>query len=312
MSEAEHIKVGKAVEVEKRGQFIGHKDPVFVLEPYNEHQFFTSGGDGIVARWDLDKPDEGEMISKLDSSVYALHYESEEERLIVAQNYFGLRILDLKTCKEVRAIQLTQDALFDLLVIEDYLMVMTSSGKLMILDKQSFELLKVYHPCEESGRCLALQPGGKQFAAGFSDNKLRMYQSSPPFEVLFNQSTHENSVFCLAFDQSGDYLISGGRDAHLRIWDTKTMQEVADIPAHLFTINHIAFRPDYKYFATGSMDKTIKIWHTESNRLVKVIDKARHDGHTSSINKLLWLEERDLLVSVSDDRQVAVWKIHLD
>jgi WD40 repeat protein len=60
------------------------------------------------------------------------------------------------------------------------------------------------------------------------------------------------------------------------------------------------------------MDKSIKIWDAENFRLLKVIDKARHAGHGTSVNKLLWSEDQNRLLSVSDDRSASIWDIQID
>jgi WD40 repeat protein len=77
----------------------------------------------------------------------------------------------------------------------------------------------------------------------------------------------------------------------------------------LFAINDIALSPNGKYFATASMDKSIKIWDTEKMQLLKVIDKARHAGHGTSVNKLWWSSFNNQLISASDDRSISVWEI---
>ena len=59
------------------------------------------------------------------------------------------------------------------------------------------------------------------------------------------------------------------------------------------------------------MDKSIKVWDAESEKLLKVIDKSRHAGHGTSVNKLLWSDYNDQLISASDDRQISVWDIIL-
>jgi WD40 repeat protein len=56
------------------------------------------------------------------------------------------------------------------------------------------------------------------------------------------------------------------------------------------------------------MDKTIKIWDADTLRLRKVIDRARHAGHSTSINKVLWLSAVTF-ATASDDRTVAVWEV---
>jgi WD40 repeat protein len=57
------------------------------------------------------------------------------------------------------------------------------------------------------------------------------------------------------------------------------------------------------------MDKSIKVWDAQAFRLLKVIDKARHAGHGTSVNKLLWTNFDDQLLSASDDRSISVWQI---
>jgi WD40 repeat protein len=57
------------------------------------------------------------------------------------------------------------------------------------------------------------------------------------------------------------------------------------------------------------MDKSIKVWDAEEYKLLKVIDKSRHAGHGTSVNKLLWTPFNDQLISASDDRTLSVWQI---
>ena len=77
----------------------------------------------------------------------------------------------------------------------------------------------------------------------------------------------------------------------------------------MYAINHIVFSPDGSKYATASMDKSIKIWDAEKHKLLKVIDKSRHAGHGTSVNKLLWTQHEHWLVSASDDRSISVWDI---
>ena len=58
------------------------------------------------------------------------------------------------------------------------------------------------------------------------------------------------------------------------------------------------------------MDKAIKVWDAKTFKLLKVIDKARHAGHGTSVNKLLWMNYKDTLVSCSDDRTISLWDIN--
>ncbi len=56
--------------------------------------------------------------------------------------------------------------------------------------------------------------------------------------------------------------------------------------------------------------ESIKVWNNANDlRLLKVIDKGRHAGHGTSVNKLLWTSFKDQLVSASDDRTISAWDL---
>jgi WD40 repeat protein len=57
------------------------------------------------------------------------------------------------------------------------------------------------------------------------------------------------------------------------------------------------------------MDKSIKLWDARDLKLKKVIDKARNASHGTSVNKLLWREKDQVLLSASDDRTISMWNL---
>jgi WD40 repeat protein len=81
-----------------------------------------------------------------------------------------------------------------------------------------------------------------------------------------------------------------------------------DIPAHNYHINDIKFNPSASLFATVSMDKTLKIWDSETLKLLKVVDRFKQDAHTNSVNKIIWLNENEL-ITCGDDKLIFQWEI---
>ncbi|MFY8036347.1 MAG: WD40 repeat domain-containing protein, partial [Cyclobacteriaceae bacterium] len=122
---------------------------------------------------------------------------------------------------------------------------------------------------------MAVNSNGSEVAIAFSDYSIRIF-SAEDFSLKYDFVAHTNSVFTLSYMPNSHYLISGGRDAKLRVWDAANGYEpVEEIAAHLYAINHLVFSPDGNYFATASMDKSVKVWDTQALKLLKVIDKGR-------------------------------------
>ncbi|GJM60087.1 WD40 repeat domain-containing protein [Persicobacter diffluens] len=298
------------VKVEKKFTFSGHRDCVYALEKEKEgHKFFSGSGDGMVVAWNLNQPDQGDLLAKVPHSIYALKYIPEEDLLIVGQNFEGLHFIRVGEKKEIASLKCTQASIFDLQVLGDQIIMAESDGHITLVDRKQLIVKNRIKLSEKSARTIALSPDGEQFAVGYSDHKIRIFNSVDQ-SLVKTIASHTNSIFTLQYSPSGTHLLSAGRDAHLKVWEVeKDYQLQEDIIAHMYAINHICFDPSGKYFATASMDKSIKIWRYEDFRLLKVVDKSRHAGHATSVNKLAWLPEKNFLISGSDDRNISIWNI---
>lgn len=301
------------IQINKIKSLAGHQDCVYVLEHSTEdHLVFSSGGDGVIAEWDLRSPDQGRMLAKVESSVYALCHYPERNVLVVGQNFDGLHLIDLEQRKAMASIQLGKAAIFVIKVIDDVLFAGLGNGEIHVLDIKTLKTLKIIRASEASVRCMAYSKKRGELAVGFSDNYIRIYQLK---DLTLKQSfeAHKNSVFSVQFSPDERLLLTGSRDAHLKIWSAIKHYELQEtIVAHMYAINHLVFSGDGKHFVTCSMDKAIKVWDATTLKLLKVIDKARHAGHGTSVNRLLWTKYNNLLVSASDDRSISIWDINFN
>ena len=298
------------IQVEKLHTLTGHNDCVYTVAPAGEaNVFFSGGGDGMVVKWDLNNPKEGELIARLPNSVYALHAMRNSDLLIVGHNYEGIHVLDWKTKKEVSSLKLSTAAIFDLNSFENDLFIASGDGSLSVVDFESLTIRKKLLVSEKNARTIAINPIAGEVAVGFSDNFIRIF-SLQDYKLKYEIDAHAKSVFALSYTPDYNFLISGSRDARLKTWDVNSgYKQSEEVVAHLFAINHISFSPSGEYFATASMDKSIKIWKANELKLLKVIDKGRHAGHGTSVNKLLWTDFNNQLISASDDRSISVWNI---
>jgi WD40 repeat protein len=295
------------LQVQKIDTFSGHRDCVYAVQPSDvSHRFFSAGGDGLVVQWDLTRPDWGEVIAQVPASVYALAYDPERNHLWLGQNYEGIQVIDPQNKQIVASAQLTTAALFDVQFFENQVFVALSDGVVLV---EEFAVRKYLKASAQSARCIAINPQTREMAVGYSDNLIRVF-GMDELELRQTLVSHTNSVFSVQYSPDGKYLLSGSRDAHLKIWNVlEDYSLYKDIVAHLFAINHVVYSPDSHLFASCSMDKSIKIWDAATFRLLKVIDRARHAGHGTSINKLLWTNFNNQLVSAGDDKRISVWDI---
>jgi WD40 repeat protein len=111
------------------------------------------------------------------------------------------------------------------------------------------------------------------------------------------------------YHPSSSIILTGGRDAILNSFTTENYAVEKSIPAHNYAIYDIKFLGDLNLFATASRDKTFKIWNASHQEFILRVNAENYQGHSHSVNRLLWLQENQILLSAGDDRKIIAWKV---
>jgi WD repeat-containing protein 61 len=301
------------IQVNKLHTLTGHNDCVYALTEGSDPRFFYTGaGDGMVVEWDFDLPKDGKLIAKLPHSVYALEVDRTRNLLIVGHNFEGIHVIDLNENKELWSLQLTDQAIFDIKVFGSEIFIGTGDGLLIVVDIEARSLKKHIKLSSKSIRVMSIAPVKRHLAIGLSDHSIKILDLANNFQPIANLVGHTNSVFALSYSPDEKNLASGGRDAHMKFWNSDNYTLTENIVAHMYAINYLSFKEDGKFLVTCSMDKSIKVWDAENYKLMKVIDKARNAGHGTSINKVIWSSYSGHVISISDDRTISVWQIEAE
>ncbi|MDP1726841.1 MAG: WD40 repeat domain-containing protein [Bacteroidota bacterium] len=297
------------ISVIKTGHFSGHTNSIFtlILSIKPDH-IYTAGADGYIVEWDLLNKGDGVVICRLPKPVYSLLLLPETQQLLAGTSSGNLHVIDLSQNKEIKNIELHQLGIFDMKLLGASVITVGGDGFLSRVDCKTFALINKIKTSTKSARVIAINPNGLDFAVGFSDHLIRIYDVVS-FDLKQVLTGHTNSVFALCYSPDSQYLLSGGRDVQLKRWAVnEPYQLVNDVAAHTLHINTIAFNTDGTLFITGSMDKSIKIWDSHTFELLKVVDKLRKDSHLNSVNKLLWVKNAQF-ASISDDKMMMLWEL---
>lgn len=300
------------IKARKAAQMAGHNAAVFALSAADEPRSILSGaGDGWVARWNLDEPDMGRLLAKVDIQIFALEYLPGLQTVVAGNMNGGVHWLRLDAPEKARNIAHHKKGVFAILQAGDFVFTAGGEGAITRWDPAAGRSLESFQLSNQSLRCLAYCPRRREIAAGASDNAIYLLEADSLGLRQRIADAHGNSVFSLQYSPDGDHLISGGRDAQLKAWalGEKGAALLSAQPAHWYTINSIVFHPEGRWFATASRDRTIKFWDAKSFKLLKVLDTIRDGGHINSVNRLLWNPGSRRLISASDDRSLIAWEV---
>lgn len=298
------------IQVQKLFSLDGHNDCIYSLESGASSNFFYSAsGDGMVAEWNLENPENGQLVAKMKNSVYALCFMPKDNVLLAGQNHEGIHFIEPSSKKDLGSVKVSGAQIFDIKSYNNEIFIGSADGTLYILDFNTRAFIKKIKLSDKSIRTIAINEQLGDLAVGLSDNTIRILdlaEHKPKYLI----HAHKLSVFTLSYDPNTNDLISGSRDAQLKVWSSINQYQLLNsIAAHMYAINSIGIAPSKKHFITGSMDKTIKVWDLHTLQLLKVIDRSRYAGHTTSVNKVLWTDYKGQILSCSDDRKISVWDL---
>lgn len=287
----------------KRLQILqGHKQGVYALCVDPEGHVLSSGGDGLMVRWNYPESEHGKAIASIPEPVYCLVYSNG---YVLAGTHSG-NLYAVVEGSTPRKLEAHKGGIYVLHALQHgYFLSAGGDGKAILWNNELEIVLQEQISSKPIRSFVDLGKNGV-YAFGCSDWKIHITSHElKPVEML---EGHEQSVFSLAYYREQNVLFSGGRDAVLRSWDLNSANEFPSVAAHLFHIHSMELNPSQTLLATASMDKTIKLWDPIHRELLKVIDIPKFEAHKSSVNNILWLNDH-LLVSASDDRTIMVWEV---
>lgn len=275
--------------------------------------FFSCGSDKKLQLWSLNEQLHSVFALQFPQSLYAVCFIRNKDFLIAGAGDGWLVVLSLKTKSVIKEFKHHRSVIFDIIYNSEYDLIIVASGdgSVSFIDAENFQVRKQVQICQEKIRDLSLSPNQNELAIASGDGTIRIFDLSN-LEESDSFNAHQFSATAVRFHPNGKLLVSGGKDAHIKIWERNAASGfscIESIPAHNYAIYSIEFHPQLNIFATGSRDKTIKIWNSNSFDFLLRISKENNEGHVNSVNKLLWNLPGNQLISCGDDRSIIVWDI---
>jgi WD40 repeat protein len=111
-------------------------------------------------------------------------------------------------------------------------------------------------------------------------------------------------VFCCAFTQDGSYVVSGGWDGNLLLWESASGVQAAAFQASHKPISACATSPDGKCLVSGCLEGFLIRWDAATHERV-----SKMLAHSRPISAITYAADGNLLATASWDRNLVLWNL---
>jgi WD40 repeat protein len=234
---------------------LGHKAPVTSLAAYDKHHFFSGAWDKTVKFWHVES----------STPVKVLEGHTDFVKCVLCTNVNGVALVcSGSSDKSIRVVRLEDCSLnFKLLGhsrgVEglqclDTLLYSSSSDrtvKCWNLEDGSCVRTLIGHETNVYG--LAIDLREFEIYSGSADNNvIRWHEGS-----IVSKLQHGSLVRTIIVNDR--YVITGGRDQLIRVWDKQSWLCVHEFDGHVDEVSCLINFPDYK-IVSGSYDGSVRRW----------------------------------------------------
>ena len=115
---------------------------------------------------------------------------------------------------------------------------------------------------------------------------------------------HVDTILTVAASQDGNFVVTGGKDRRIVVWDAATLKALRVFTQHRDAVTGLAFRRGTNQLYSASKDRTIKIWSLDELAYVETLF-----GHQDEVVDVAALAQERCISVGARDRTARLWKV---
>jgi WD40 repeat protein len=104
--------------------------------------------------------------------------------------------------------------------------------------------------------------------SGWSDGKIRAFRVDNNSQLWMIDNAHKNGVTAIALSHNNKFIVSGGNEGEIRVWEIKSRELIAHLKEHTSKVTKVEIFPDDLLLLSCSRDKSILCWDLKSQKRI--------------------------------------------
>jgi len=149
---------------------------------------------------------------------------------------------------------------------------------------------------------LAFLADNRTVRAGHAGGQLSLWSYASPQPV--RQFNHGGSVFAVALNRDGSVLVSASADQTVRVWDTVTGQQRAQMSGHQGAVYGLTLTLDAALAVSSGSDRTLRLWDLLGGRQLKQLASVPETAYSLAVHP-----SANLVAAGGADRRVHLFDL---
>ncbi len=227
-----------------------------------KNEFFTSGNDGKVLKWSLEKKDQTLQVIYSGSDIIdVLAVSPDASWLACGSSNSSIRMIPLEGNNIGYEMKGHKGEIKSLIFSYDgkYLYSAALDGKVLKWDIAARTSVNVSNGSMEI-TSIDISSKGNYLAGISADGNVVVWNPEQKPDNFRIETTGKN-IKVVKFNPGNNLLAIGDADGNVELWDIELHKKLSEVKAHSGQINDIRFNTTLKQMATAGNDKKIKIFN---------------------------------------------------
>ena len=143
---------------------------------------------------------------------------------------------------------------------------------------------------------------------GWDDGQIRCHGTFDGSDLWTISEAHkvvnDRAVRCMQLSNNEKFLLSGGEDGAIRVWEIRRRLMVTHLKEHKSRISHLALFSDDTHAISCSQDRSFLCWDLQAERRI-----STHTQRTGGINSLALSCDQTVVITCGKERSITFWDL---
>jgi len=181
----------------------------------------------------------------------------------------------------------------------------SDDGTVRVWDAVDYRVLaKAVCQPQKTGCPTSLAFSGEVMFTGWEDGKIRAHEAEHGNLLWEIAECHRGGVTALALSNNLKFLVSGGEEGEVRVWEIRTREMFLHLKHHKAAVTSLQLFADDTHVLSAGRDRSIYLWDLHAQARAQ-----SYDQRMGAVNCIAIHPDQTQLLSVGQERKVSFWDL---